>query len=43
MENEWIDPRYAEIVAEWQRSQEPQSRDPEPRPARGFLIPRKES
>lgn len=39
---EWIDPRYAELVAAWKRTQEPDSRDPEQeRPVRGFLIPSK--
>ncbi|MET9319733.1 hypothetical protein ABZX75_05975 [Streptomyces sp. NPDC003038] len=37
---EWIDPRYADLVAEWRAAQEPDSRDPdEPRPVRGFLFP----
>ncbi|MFF7737346.1 MULTISPECIES: hypothetical protein [unclassified Streptomyces] len=41
-ESEWIDPRYAELVAAWQRTQQPTTRDPqEPRPVRGFVIPRK--
>ncbi|WP_438294071.1 hypothetical protein [Streptomyces sp. HUAS TT7] len=40
MENEereeWTDPRYAELVENWQRAQQ----DPEDRrPARGFLVP----
>ncbi|MFG3273112.1 hypothetical protein [Streptomyces luteogriseus] len=40
--SEWIDPRYAELVAAWKRTQQPASRDPkEQRPARGFVIPRK--
>ncbi|MFC4611995.1 hypothetical protein ACFO9E_30095 [Streptomyces maoxianensis] len=38
---EWIDPRYAELVAAWQRAQTPESRDPEPRPVRAFIVPRK--
>ncbi|CAM5592580.1 hypothetical protein SPURM210S_07185 [Streptomyces purpurascens] len=25
--SEWIDPRYAELVAAWKRTQEPASRD----------------
>ncbi|MEU6774687.1 hypothetical protein [Streptomyces sp. NPDC046759] len=37
---EWIDPRYAKLVAAWKRTQQPDSRDPEePRPARGFIVP----
>ncbi|MFE2073741.1 hypothetical protein [Streptomyces misionensis] len=39
--SEWIDPRYAEMVAAWRATQLPTSRDPEPRPARGFIIPPK--
>lgn len=40
MAQEWIDPRYADLVAAWRAGQEPDSRDPrEPRPARGFVIP----
>lgn len=35
---EWIDPRYVELAKAWKQSQEPNSRDPEPRPARGFII-----
>lgn len=38
---EWIDPRYAGFVAAWKRAQQPESRDPEPKPVRGFIIPRK--
>jgi hypothetical protein len=39
--SEWIDPRYAELVAEWRRAQEPDSRDPQdPRPVRAFIVPR---
>lgn len=39
MSQEWIDPRYAELVEAWQRAQEPPSRDPdEPRPVRGFVF-----
>ncbi|WP_267886071.1 MULTISPECIES: hypothetical protein [Streptomyces] len=38
---EWIDPRYAELVAAWKRAQQPTSRDPEPVPVRGFIIPQK--
>ncbi|CAL9491509.1 hypothetical protein SUDANB140_03254 [Streptomyces sp. enrichment culture] len=38
--HEWIDPRYAELVAEWERSQRPVVRDPqEERPVRGFVVP----
>ncbi|WP_406144217.1 hypothetical protein [Streptomyces anulatus] len=40
MAHEWIDPRYADMVAAWRAGQEPDSRDPrEPRPLRGFVIP----
>ncbi|WP_267887626.1 hypothetical protein [Streptomyces sp. TP-A0356] len=40
--DEWIDPRYAQLVAAWKRAQQPDSRNPqEPRAERGFLIPRK--
>ncbi|MEV7288348.1 hypothetical protein AB0O01_28020 [Streptomyces sp. NPDC093252] len=40
--SEWIDPRYAELVAAWKRAQRPGSRDPQQdRPVRGFLIPPK--
>ncbi|MFD4263845.1 hypothetical protein ACFWR9_41140 [Streptomyces sp. NPDC058534] len=39
--SEWTDPRYADLVAAWNRSQQPESRDPEPRPARGFIVPPK--
>lgn len=39
--SEWIDPRYAELVAAWRRTQEPDSRDPQERPVRGFVIPPK--
>ncbi|WP_328404444.1 hypothetical protein OHS70_35495 [Streptomyces sp. NBC_00390] len=40
MAQEWIDPRYAELVAAWKRSQLPVSRDPEePRPRRMFQVP----
>lgn len=40
MAQEWIDPRYADLVAAWRAGQEPDSRDPrEPRPVRGFVIP----
>lgn len=38
---EWIDPRYAELVAAWRRTQRPESRDPEPKPARAFIVPSK--
>lgn len=38
---EWIDPRYADLVKAWNRAQQPTSRDPEPRPVRGFIIPPK--
>ncbi|MFJ5027771.1 hypothetical protein ACIQB5_06680 [Streptomyces sp. NPDC088560] len=37
--SEWIDPRYAKLVAAWKRTQQPDSRDPEARPVRGFIVP----
>lgn len=39
--SEWIDPRYAALVAAWKRTQRPASRDPEPKPGRGFIVPPK--
>ncbi|WP_333736360.1 hypothetical protein [Streptomyces sp. IBSBF 2806] len=39
--SEWIDPRYAELVEAWKRTQQPQSRDPQPQPKRGFIVPPK--
>jgi hypothetical protein len=39
--SEWIDPRYAELVAAWKRTQQPQPRDPQPQPKRGFIVPPK--
>ncbi|MFH9673412.1 hypothetical protein ACH4L5_14255 [Streptomyces sp. NPDC017405] len=41
--SEWIDPRYADLVAAWKRAQQPQpqSRDPEPQPRRAFIVPPK--
>ncbi|MFF3242223.1 hypothetical protein ACFYWY_00490 [Streptomyces sp. NPDC002870] len=38
---EWIDSRYAELVAAWKIAQASESRDPEPRPVRGFVLPPK--
>ncbi|AYG83156.1 hypothetical protein DWB77_05352 [Streptomyces hundungensis] len=39
MENqEWTDPRYAELVKQWHRQQ-----SSEDRPVRGFLVPRTEA
>ncbi|MEU5633522.1 hypothetical protein ACH47C_26880 [Streptomyces rishiriensis] len=40
---EWIDPRYAEVVAAFKRAQQPQSRDPQPQPQpkRAFIVPPK--
>ncbi|MFJ6566407.1 hypothetical protein ACIQNU_03245 [Streptomyces sp. NPDC091292] len=39
--SEWTDPRYADLVAAWKRTQQPDSRNPqEPKPARGFIVPR---
>lgn len=38
---EWTNPRYAELVAAWRRAQRPESRDPEPKPVRGFVVPSK--
>ncbi len=35
---EWTDPRYAELVQCWREAQQPTSRDPEPVPARGFIM-----
>jgi len=38
--SEWIDPRYADLVAAWKRAQQPKSRNPqEARPVRGFIVP----
>lgn len=40
MAQEWIDPRYAEVVAAWEAGQTPDSRDPqEPQAVRGFIVP----
>ncbi|WP_262986962.1 hypothetical protein [Streptomyces sp. FBKL.4005] len=39
--SEWIDPRYADLVAAWKRAQQPDSCDPESKPERGFIIPSK--
>ncbi|MEV0185155.1 hypothetical protein AB0I54_38625 [Streptomyces sp. NPDC050625] len=39
--SEWIDPRYADLVAAWKNAQQPNSRAPEPKPVRGFIIPPK--
>ncbi|WP_435279194.1 hypothetical protein [Streptomyces sp. 1222.5] len=39
--SEWIDPRYTDLVAAWKRTQQPSSRDPEPRPTRVFIVPPK--
>jgi hypothetical protein len=39
--SEWIDPRYADLVAAWRRTQQPDSRDPEPQPRRMFIVPPK--
>ncbi|MFF7200536.1 hypothetical protein [Streptomyces sp. NPDC008141] len=41
MAKEWIDPRYAELVAAWKSAQTPSNRDPEPRPVKAFLVPPK--
>lgn len=38
MQQEWTDPRYAELVAAWREAQQPTSRDPESPPARGFIV-----
>lgn len=39
---EWTDPRYAQLVAAWKRTQQPNSRDPEePRPRRAFVVPQR--
>ncbi|MFI5983081.1 hypothetical protein ACIBEA_19680 [Streptomyces sp. NPDC051555] len=38
---EWIDPRYADLVAEWDAARTTDSRDPDgPQPVRGFIVPR---
>ncbi|MET8773296.1 MULTISPECIES: hypothetical protein [unclassified Streptomyces] len=38
--SEWIDPRYAQLVAAWKRTQRPDSHDPQrERPVRGFVLP----
>ncbi|MFI1762046.1 hypothetical protein ACH41H_08365 [Streptomyces sp. NPDC020800] len=40
--SEWIDPRYAELVAAFKRAQQPASRGPQQeRPVRGFIVPPK--
>ncbi|MGC0331349.1 hypothetical protein RKD23_004339 [Streptomyces sp. SAI-170] len=40
--SEWIDPRYAELVAAWKRAQQLDSRAAqERRPVRGFVVPPK--
>lgn len=37
---EWIDPRYAELVAAWKLARQPDSRTLEqPRPMRAFIVP----
>ncbi|WP_199814697.1 hypothetical protein [Streptomyces sp. NRRL WC-3549] len=39
MAQEWIDPRYADLVAAWEAAQTPE-RDPDaPRPVRAFITP----
>jgi hypothetical protein len=39
---EWIDPRYAMLVAAWKRAQQPNSGDSQhERPVRGFVTPPK--
>lgn len=35
---EWTDPRYADLVAAWEISQEPDSPDPDARPVRAFVA-----
>ncbi|MFE7354374.1 hypothetical protein ACFU8Q_14495 [Streptomyces sp. NPDC057543] len=35
---EWTDPQYADLVAAWETSQEPDSRDPGARPVRAFIA-----
>lgn len=37
---DWTDPRYAQLVAAWRRSQLPTSRDPQPAPRRAFVVTR---
>ncbi|MGW3464590.1 hypothetical protein ACWDE9_35620 [Streptomyces olivaceoviridis] len=39
--SEWIDPRYADLVAAWRRAQQLDPRDPEPHPRRAFIVPPK--
>ncbi|MBB5925309.1 hypothetical protein [Streptomyces echinatus] len=39
--SEWIDPRYAGLVAMWKRAQQARPRDPRTRPVRGFIVPPK--
>jgi hypothetical protein len=39
--SEWIDPRYAELVAAWKRAQQPDRETQEGRPVRGFIVPPK--
>lgn len=41
MAKEWIDPRYAYLVAAWKREQVPSYREPQPRPVRAFIVPPK--
>ncbi|MFF3755170.1 hypothetical protein ACFYYH_32805 [Streptomyces sp. NPDC002018] len=37
---EWIDPRYAELVAAMKRAEAEQSdADNKPRPVQGFIVP----
>lgn len=48
---EWTDPRYAELVEDWRRAQPDRrparswrrTQDEEPSPVRGFLVPRSEA
>ncbi|MET9012351.1 hypothetical protein ABZX74_15735 [Streptomyces olivaceoviridis] len=38
--SEWIDPRYADLVAAWRSAQQPDSRSPQEPPARrAFIVP----
>ncbi|MGW2778203.1 hypothetical protein ACWC4C_37840 [Streptomyces olivaceoviridis] len=44
MPEEWIDSRYADLVAAWRRAQQPEPRSPqESQPRRAFIVPRAEA
>ncbi|MFJ8231463.1 hypothetical protein ACIQ9E_16140 [Streptomyces sp. NPDC094448] len=40
MKKEWIDPRYAELVAAWRRAQRSTGNNSHQRPIKGFIVPR---